>query len=358
MTANGGIAISAIGMTTPVGLTAAQSCAALRAGISALAELDFLIETDTFDEVALVGCPIRGVTEGYRGLGRWARLAALALKDLLSGAALAPADAVRLGLYLALPPVTRGGIDSRLGHLLPSRIAESLGIPSMAARARVYADGHAAGARACQDALADLAGGVVDRAIVCGIDSLVEPETLRFFLSKRRLKTEDQTDGFLPGEGAACFLIERVAGARARGAIPLAILDAAHSALEPITIWHDQPSAAVGLGDAIAGTFQQLVDRGAATRVVVCDLNGESYRAREFGNTASRVLAAIPATVAVWHPADCIGDTGAAAFAISTCVAAKALAKGYAKGEAVLVFGSSDDGLRGAASLRRVPMEA
>jgi 3-oxoacyl-[acyl-carrier-protein] synthase-1 len=86
-------------------------------------------------------------------------------------------------------------------------------------------------------------------------------------------------------------------------------------------------------------------------------LNGESYRAKEFGNTAVRALAKALGDWTLWHPADCIGDTGAAAFTVSTCVAVRALAKGYAKSSRALVLGSSDDGLRGAVSLSRVSPE-
>jgi len=90
----------------------------------------------------------------------------------------------------------------------------------------------------------------------------------------------------------------------------------------------------------------------------VTDLNGEVYRAKEFGTTAARVLTAIPGKWAVWHPADCIGDTGAASFAVSSCLSVRALAQGYAKCNRALVIGSSDDGLRGAAVFSRVPTEA
>src|SRR6267143_2138395 len=82
------------------------------------------------------------------------------------------------------------------------RIAQWMRLPGIEARTRVYADGHAAGAGACREALADLKRGAVERAVVCGVDSLIEPETLRFFLAKRRLKTGDQPDGFAPGEAA------------------------------------------------------------------------------------------------------------------------------------------------------------
>jgi 3-oxoacyl-[acyl-carrier-protein] synthase I len=359
MTVNGATAVTGIGMTTPVGLTAAQSCAALRAGISALAELEYyVLEEDGFPEGPLSACAIRDLTDGYLGLGRWTRLAASALTDLVAAARLSPADLASAGLYLALPPLTRGGVDPQLVDLLPVRLAERVRASGLERRTRVYTDGHAAGARAIQDALADVQSGAVARALVCGVDSLVEPETLRFLAEKRRLRTPDQADGFLPGEAAACLVLESAHAAVTRGARPLATVDSASIALEPVTIWADAPSAGTGLSDAARSALEQLADRGKDTRLVVCDLNGESYRAREFGNTAARVFGDMPAKWAVWHPADCIGDTGSAAFIVSACVGVQALAKGYAKSDRVMVLGSSDDGLRGAVSMRRVSVEA
>jgi 3-oxoacyl-[acyl-carrier-protein] synthase I len=359
MTSDRAAVVTAIGMTTPVGLTAAQSCAAVRAGISALTELEyFIVMKDEFPQGPMLGCAVRPVTDGYVGLGRWTRLATAAMTDLVDAAPLSAGDLAAAGLYLALPPLGRRGVDPRIAERLGLRIAQWMDVPGLERRTRVFAEGHAAGALAIQSAVADVTGGAVPLAIVCGVDSLVEPASLRFFLEKKRLKTDDHVDGFVPGEAAACLLIEPKGRAVSRGARPLASVEAASVAVEPVTIWASDPSAATGLSDAARGALEQLADRGQSTRLVVCDLNGETYRAKEFGTAAARVLSAVPNPFAVWHAADCIGDTGAAAFIVSACVGARALLKGYAKSDAVLLLGSSDDGLRGAVSLRRIPAEA
>lgn len=352
------VAITAIGMTTPAGLTAAQTCAAVRAGISAIGELDVEIETESYDLVPVNGCAVLPVTRGYFGLGRWTRLATAALRDLVANAGLPEGGLATTGLYLGLPPSARPGVDAKISQLLGRRIARSMGLAGLEARTRVYADGHAAAARACEDAVAHVQQGIVERAIVCGVDSLIEAETLAFFRTKRRLKAADRVDGFSPGEAAACFLVERAEQARVRGVQPLAALEAVSTGNEPLTIWSDEPSPATGLSDAMLELLAQLPDAGHGTGVVVSDLNGEAYRSREFGNAAARVLSAIPTPWKVWHAADCVGDTGAASFTISACIAARGLAKGYANAERALVLGSSDDGLRGAISLCRVAQEA
>ena len=174
---------------------------------------------------------------------------------------------------------------------------------------------------------------------------------------KRRLKIGDHVDGFIPGEAAACLLLEPVHAANSRGATALAVVDAAGTGMESATIWSDAQSTAVGLRDAVRATFAQLPNQGSDTGLILSDLNGESYRAKEYGNTAVRALSKTLTNWALWHPADCIGDTGAAAFTVSACLGVRALAKDYARANRALVLGSSDDGLRGAVSLRRASAE-
>ena len=348
--------ISAIGMTTPVGMTAAQSCAAIRAGIAAMTDLDVVIETEALETVPLRGCTVPNLTDGYLGLGRWTRLVTSALKDLMESAKLSPDELARSTVYLALPG-QRPGTDARVPQMLGLRIAQWLGLPGIEGRVRIYAAGHAAAAQACSEAVVHVQSGVIERAIICGVDSLVEPATLEFFQSKRRIKTDDQIDGFIPGEAAAVILIEQEARVRARALQPMAAIEAAALGNEPVTIWSDEPSPATGLSTASSAMLAQLPDQDVAIQLIVSDLNGETYRAKEFGNAAARALSRIRTKWTLWHAADCIGDTGAASFAVSLCVAARALNKGYARAERAMILGSSDDGLRGAVLLHRV-MEA
>ena len=342
-------------MITPVGLTAAQSCAALRAGISAMAELDMSLEIE-YERIPVTGCAIGVVTDGYAGLGRWARLATAAVRDLVLTTRLSASELGSASLYLALPSMDRIGVDDRIPQLLGRRIGEWLKVPALSHRTFVFPHGHAAGAGAVALATEHLRANVTQRAIVCGVDSLVEMETVEFFFAKRRLKIADQLDGFVPGEAAACLLLEQPATAKARGAAPLAMIDGAATATESATIWSDIPSTAAGLSAAI----RSIVGEQSTTRqrvLVYSDLNGETYRSKEFGNTAVRALSPLMSSWTLSHPADCIGDTGSASFTVSMCLGARALAKNYAKGDQVLVLGSSDNGLRGAVSLGRATLE-
>jgi 3-oxoacyl-[acyl-carrier-protein] synthase-1 len=85
--------------------------------------------------------------------------------------------------------------------------------------------------------------------------------------------------------------------------------------------------------------------------LTVCDLNGDRYRAVEWAMASMRAFSDLHGDEPLWHPADCVGDPGAAAGALSVVWATAALVKGYAPLPQVLVWGASDGALRGAALL-------
>src|SRR6185295_18163991 len=125
-------AVVALGMVTPLGHGADASCAAIRAGLTRFTELPGI----EVEGKPVVGAFVRGVTDGHLGLGRFARLAGGAMKDLIgnAGGGLTPVP----GLYLALPQEDRPALDGRIAKDLPARIGEWSELGGLAARARVF----------------------------------------------------------------------------------------------------------------------------------------------------------------------------------------------------------------------------
>ena len=351
---DGAMALTGIGMMTSVGLGAFASCAALRAGLVRIRELDLAQGTEGLaTRRPLVGSPIKGLTDGYFGLGRWARLAVDGLRDLLANARLDAGSLAQAHMYIGLPPATSPERQQQFA----TRLAQWLQVPGLVSRIHLYPQGHASAIRGLGDALAQLRQGRLALAVVGGLDSLVEPDPLTRLRDEGRLKTEDHPVGFVPGEASGFFLLETPGMVQRRKARVLAWLESAHSAHEPVTAASGQPCDGQGLGQAITSTLDALEDRGAATGLVITDLNGELYRAEEFSKAVPRVLRHLCAPWRLWHPADCIGDTGAASSAIAVCMGARALFRGYAATNQVLTCASSEDGLRGAVSLRGADKE-
>jgi 3-oxoacyl-[acyl-carrier-protein] synthase I len=349
--------LTGVGMVTPVGHTAMQSCASMKAGISRISESpEFRIRDEKGHFVPLNCASVGGVTDGQRRFLRHYRLAVRAFTEAIGQANLDTPELVDAGIYLCICEPERIKIDSRIQDQLIRRICKAIDVPDLASKTQVFPLGHAGVFYALQEAIADLAFGRIRHAIVGAVDSYLDEATLGWLADINRLKTDRTVNGIIPGEGAAFVVLEDGKAAAARGASPLARLDGVATTMESHGIYSDTPCRGEGLTSSLQSTLAALSDGGVDTAVVVCDLNGERYRALEWGLSLGRALGTVRRSPAVWHPAGSIGDAGAAAGSINLAMGAVAVAKGYAGRGQVLVWGSSDEGLRGSAYLR--PAEA
>jgi 3-oxoacyl-[acyl-carrier-protein] synthase-1 len=345
--------ITAVGMVTPVGHTADDACPSIHAGLSRIAESpEFRVPDPKGHRLAAKCAAVIGVTDGQRRFLRHYRLAVRAFTEAIGKAGIDDADLRRAAIYLCICEPDRIQVDSRIHDCLVRRISTGIDVADLTPRAQVLTLGHAGVFQALQMAVSELASGRIRQAIVGGVDSYLDEATLEWLVDIQRLKTDTTVIGMIPGEGAAFVVIESRENAQARGATPLARVDGVATAMESQSMFSGTPSRGEGLTSALQQTLGALPDGGADTAVVLCDLNGERYRATEWGLTLPRTLGGLRKSPAVWHPATSNGDTGAASGAINLAFAATAIAKGYARPEHLLVWGSSDEGLRGSAYLR------
>jgi 3-oxoacyl-[acyl-carrier-protein] synthase-1 len=131
----------------------------------------------------------------------------------------------------------------------------------------------------------------------------------------------------------------------------LARVSGAHAAMESRTIASDAEVLGHGLADAVLGATGALRLPAEAVEDVYGDINGERYRADEWGFALLRAGRALR-TVQCKTPASCWGDVGAASGALGCVLAVRAWARGYASGSRALVWGGSDNGLRAAVVLQ------
>jgi 3-oxoacyl-[acyl-carrier-protein] synthase-1 len=106
-------------------------------------------------------------------------------------------------------------------------------------------------------------------------------------------------------------------------------------------------------GEGLAIAVAQLVGSGDAPEPfaeVYSSMNGEGHWAKEWGVAAIRNQAALRPGHRMHHPADCYGDTGAAAGALMVGLAALGVVDGYRRSPC-LVYASSDKGPRAALAL-------
>lgn len=336
--------ITGIEMWSPVGHNGVATCAALRAGISRLVHQRDLVdrhgETLAASRIPDMDCP-----PGQPG--RMAELATRVLQDAVARLSLKEQAGMHVSLLLGEPK--RAGTPS----LIVEKVRRALGEMGLGTSVAVdvYPDGHAGGARALLAIQSRLKRNPAFVELLAGVDSLSNMDAVAYFERHHRLRESRQPRGLHLGEAGACLVLQSERAALASRSPAYAAIAGVSVAQEPAPLWEqDAPRLSQGLTEALSGALEAARWDGASVRRVYIDLNGEPCRSHEWMLAATRVLDA-PEVV---HPADCIGDVGAATVPLLLGMAAMALHRDYARSPRLLVSCASDAGLRGGICVEHV----
>ncbi|WP_164014629.1 hypothetical protein [Pyxidicoccus trucidator] len=351
--------ITAVGAVTSVGRSVAAACAAIRAGITRPRRVSHfqVLEPETQDTLPLTAHPVHGYTDGFAGMGRWLRLARGCLREVLETPGLPrPSDGRFWGstaLLAVTPSRNDGGFEVegedgldgiRESCLRPLRDALGLALPD--ANVWVMDQGHAGTAAAVQRASGELWRAGFERVLILAVDSLLDPEALQMLGEEGRLKVGDNPVGLMPGEAAACFLLEQEGSARRRGAAPLALVTGVATAQERNHLYSGESTQ----GEGLATCLREVLARGSRPARfegdVYSDLNGEQWRSREWGTALIRLGEHLDAPN-VHLPCVSVGDVGAASGALGVCLSVHAFARGQSRTGQALVVSSSPWGTVG-----------
>jgi 3-oxoacyl-[acyl-carrier-protein] synthase I len=375
--------VLAMSLVGSLGYDVDTACAAARAGLvrpSAAPGFRTRSAVDGEPESVTVHAA-RLLTDGFQDDARLVRLLQGAIADLRRR--LPPHDASRrLAAYLSVPSPDRlheGALLADVESVRASMQAESQAAAQadaddpqaaeqrVARVARLFAracaaagwsatvplasvsfDGHAGGALALARASADLAADRIDLAVVGGVASWLDEDTLQWLLNTGRLKCDANPSGFQPGEAASLLVLRRTRG------------DGASPVIGPIAIAHDARSLYSGLpayGEGLAAAIGAVLDPAAPVAWFVADLNGETHRAHDWGNAVVRLRPGRDALDApqVWTPAAWFGDVDAASVPVAVCVAITSALRGAAPARQACVVSSSDGPVRAAIQITLSP---
>ncbi len=358
--------ITALGAVTSVGMDAVTTCASIRAGLSrpaSLAEYEVL-DRDQHAPTGLTAHPVAGITLGFSGVGRWLQLAALAIQDLCRSAQL-PGIGDRSFWSSTAFHVVAPVIDADRFALEPACASEEELVTSFAApllarmvgcftpaRTKLCSDGRTGALKAALQAEEDFQRGQYTRAVVLAVDSMLDPPSLQWLAERGRLKEDENPVGVTPGEGAVCFMLESPRTARQRRAMPLGRIVAAVDR-EPRAYIAGERS----IGEALARAVDGVLKSGRVSLPyeveAIVDLNGEPWRAEEYGHARIRVRPDRWASELLVLPAVSVGDIGAGMTALQIVLACRSLTRGYASAEHVLITSSDEYGNVGAAVLQK-----
>jgi len=326
-----------------VGLETLAAAAAVRAGISAYREVPF----HDLDGRPVIAAPVPRLATAWAGAGRLVSLLSRAVRECLDRSWVQSPR--RLGVHVVLPEAGRPdglpGIERAIEADL-SPIIGAWGQWSTFTSSRL---GRAGGVLALEAAHRAFQDGTADAFLLAGVDSFVNGADLAHFDRQRRLKTESNPDGFVPGEGAAAVLLCPWPGRHDGRPVEVSGWGTAH---EPAVVGSDGPNRSVGLAAAIRAAIEDAGTSMAQVDFRYADLNGEQFGFREVANAMSRVVRERRERIPLFHPADCVGEVGAAAGPLLLALCADALARKHAPGNVGMVLTGADGGERAAAILQ------
>jgi 3-oxoacyl-[acyl-carrier-protein] synthase-1 len=337
--------IVATGMVCPVGFNASAACSAKRAGISALKDLPY---HDNQGQ-PIVGATVPGIEAFPRRAPQLVELLVQSLADLLKSPIVQSWD--KVPLLVGLAEADRPGGEAGLVESFVARVQQAVNIGFHPQHSRAYASGHTAAFQALAVARRLLDDATIPACLVCGVDSFINARSLLSLERNFRLKTPSNRDGAIPGEAAATVLLQKRLSTG--GATEIAGLGFGK---EKAHILSDGPLLGLGLTEAVRTA---LAEAKLCLHEIDCrmsDATGELYGFKELPLVEARLMRVVrKQEQPLWHWAEAIGDTGAAAGVLQLVAADEAFRKGYAPGERFICMTSSEAGDRAAAVLRRPP---
>ena len=335
--------IVGLGAQTPLGRTVLSSAAAVRAGISLYEEHPFMIDRRGEQMI------LSRASYLTRNLDVTERL--LELADQAAREALMPLHALdsppkgKIPLFVGLPSPRPGlpeDLGARFGHRLRERLDDGMKLGPV----ETVETGHSAGLAAMEKACRLLREGRSRFCLVGGADTYINFQTLSWLDEQEQLRTGGNPWGLCPGEGAGFCLL--ALGDVAREMTSLGRLTSVATAQEENLIKTKTICTGQGLSEAWRAALGTLPQEAKISQLI-CDLNGEPYRADELGFCLSRFTRRFEGPPSFNAPAKCWGDVGAASGPLFLCLASAESVVSGARDNTYLVSTSSENGERGAA---------
>jgi 3-oxoacyl-[acyl-carrier-protein] synthase-1 len=348
-----------MGMVSSLGLDVVTSCAAARAGINRIGALDdmWIADDESGEAALLVGHQVPLISPGMFGYARLLQLAISAIEDLRRNAPTAEERPVGLILMMGSgwhrtawidkrkkappdpPPPGDWAADERALGAETQRLASTF-LATLVARARITVQpaaqriifGDQSGfVMALEQAATWLNQGACETCWVGGIDSYLDPSTIKALIGLELLRTPDNAVGLIPGE-MGCFLCLK-SSRRRRAGEALATIEAVGLASGASKRAEEAPSTSQPLVQAMA-----TAGGGQPMEMSVVNLNGDTARSNEWGGAlVRRKSQGLADGLPLWIPPLHFGEIGSATGPASIALLVRGWARGYAPASRAMV---------------------
>lgn len=336
MTQKNKIAVIGSGMMTGVGFDSPSSCVAIRSKLNNFVKTDFFHDGEEHVVGSFVPLP-----DFSGGRNKLLEMIVSPIRECLN--LLPNSEPGRIALLVCVSEADRPGIIKKLDDSFLEDIQAKLSL-EFSKESQVIAQGRVGGAYAIKKAADLLNQRLCKFCIIAGVDTYLTVGTISAFESKSRLLSEDNSDGFIPGEAGSAVLLAPVTPELNKAMV----IQSVGFGKEAVSIESEEPLRADGMVEAIKQALSDANMEMEDLDYRINDSNGESYVFKEAALVLSRTLKKRKEKFDIWHPADCIGETGAAIVPCTLGIALTAARKNYAPGHRLVCHYGNDDGTRAA----------
>jgi len=286
----------------------------------------------------IMGCEVP-LEQPWRGRARLIKMAAAAIQECLSNSQQIVPQSTPL--LLCLSEKDRPGRVFEDDNQFFLDVVDELKL-QFHPKSRVIAQGHVSIAIALNHARELIQELNLPQVLIAATDSLLVGPTLAYFEDKERLLTSQNSNGFIPGEGAAALVVEPVIANQGSQLVCVGLgfgVELAH-------IDSDEPLRAEGLTAAIRGSLGDAGCEMSDLEFRITDISGDQYYFKEASLALLRTLHKPKEEFDTWHPADCTGETGVVMGLVMITVLKAACEKAYTKGHRILAHLGNADGKR------------
>jgi len=336
------VEVVAMDMITAIGGNAVQTAAAVRAGINGYQASSVYNKQFNPMTLALVPDealpPLDDEVAKLPGLrSRQKRMLQLATHPLQHLLEMYPSQSP-VPLMLAGPEKLPGR-HSVVSDQFLAQLKQQTGAPIDLKNSYLFPYGRAAGFHAIEAAIQLIEQGVSQAVIVGAVDSYLDLFLLNTLDNEDRVLADGVMNGFAPGEGAAFMVVQAATNESKIKLYPPGIAE---------EVGHRYSSEVYkgdGLAEAVTEALSPLA--GKQVKTVLAGFNGEHFNTKEWGVSSIRNSQGLASELGMIHPADSLGDAGAALGLILVQLGIMGLEKGYYKGP-VMAWSSSEFSPRGA----------
>jgi 3-oxoacyl-[acyl-carrier-protein] synthase-1 len=343
------LSLISAGARTPVGLNLKATLASVRAGVNAFSRSSYL--RTRRQGAPIIVSRLEGLDEP-KACQRMNVLCEAAAREACSFWTEGLAQA-RVAVLFAFPE-RRPTFSTETARQLAQQIVVGLPVPVAREHCFLQQAGNAGAILQCLKAQELLSSGQADICLIGGVDSLIEIESLHWIEDCGRLRSSENPNGLTPGEAAAFIAVYSSDFAIRHSLQPLCEIVTSAVEQEPNPWYERRATLGQGLSRAMQAVFANVSGITQATRVY-CDMNGETWRADEWGYAYLRTAQHHRSPLEVIHPANSWGEIGPASVPLLAAVGASKLKRDGVSGESVVLWSASGTmPLRGASILRKV----